>query len=153
HETHTLSALSVNQLTAAFVRSREMTTSTAPGLGVAPAQAGFTSIRPQNPDLMALPRLTITNLLSVGPSSFTEQDQYFGSPPDSSTTRTTLAIKDDLIRAVGRHTLKTGAGFRAFALERVGDTYGQPRNGDFDFANFNPDGTGNAVADFLLGLP
>lgn len=50
----------------------------------------------------------------------------------------------------GRHQLKTGIDFRNIRSDR---TQGLTVRGQFNFENVNPVGSGNSMADFLLGLP
>ena len=58
-----------------------------------------------------------------------------------------LTIADDLTKVVGRHTVKTGVEVRR---DRIALAFINRPNGNF---TFNGQYTGNAAADFLLGLP
>jgi hypothetical protein len=158
HETHTLSAASVNEVTATFARFPDGTSIEAPGIiGIQPSQAGFTGLRAQNAAFLALPVVSFSYFYRVGTSLVYNAYLTAGVIPGGGATKTTMAVKDDLIRAFGKHIVKVGGGTRFFILDRFGDPYAgpyaAPRNGNFGFGDLNPYGTGNPVADFLIGRP
>ena len=157
HETHTFTATWVNQVTATFVRFPEGTSLDEPGLtGVQPSQVGFTGFREQNNGPAALPQLDFFFNHYFGTLTW-NATMAAGEAPGGGTTKTTIALKDDLIRAAGKHIVKGGAGTRFFIMDRLEDPPNgpavAPRNGAFGFGNLNPYGTGTPIADFLLGLP
>jgi hypothetical protein len=149
HETHSFSAAAVNLLTASFSSLAEGDSVDAPGLvGVPPSSAGFTGIHPQNPALASLPQIVILPG-STGRSLFAA-----GALPSSQAARRNAAVKDDLILSRSVHTLKIGIGLRIFALDVLDPRMnGGAPNGFFQFQDSNPNGTGAAIADFLLGIP
>jgi hypothetical protein len=141
-ETHTFSGTSVNQLTAAFNRFASATRLKAPNImGVSDAQAGFTGVHPQDPGFRELPGGGVVEMPMP-------QALYPGTGSEG--RKTTLAVKDDYIRTLGKHTIKAGGSVRLSKLYGV-DTWFE--NGNFDFSKYNTVGSGNANADFLLGLP
>jgi len=58
-------------------------------------------------------------------------------------------IKDDFATVKGRHSLKTGTALRIHRARTINDS----SNLHAQFSANNPYGTGNDIADFLLGLP
>jgi hypothetical protein len=158
HETHTFSAAWVNQVTFSVTRFPERKNLAASGqTGVRPSQAGFTGIRDQNNSFVALPELSFFYTYQFGTSLAYNAYMMDGVQASGGSIKTTVAFKDDLIRAIGKHILKAGVGMRVFKLDRldepIGSAYSAPRNGEFGFGNLNPNGTGNTVADFLIGRP
>ena len=158
HETHTFNVTTVNQLTASFSRYPEANDVEAPGIiGVPPGQVGFTGISKQNTGLNALPLVSLVNSHWFGASLAYVPYLTAGVTPTGGTAKTTTTFKDDLVRALGKHILKAGGGTRFFSMDRsdepISGVFSAPRNGFFGFGMFNPNGTGNPVADFLLGLP
>jgi hypothetical protein len=151
HETHNFSSVAVNQLTGTFTRFVEATAGESPTAArVPPSQAGFTGVHDQDPALAGLPSVTIQSA-----------DSFIGAGGVSSSqnAKTTFAIKDDFAWVVSSHTVKAGGGARSFTSNRSNSyvseyPYGPvSTNGAFTFDDNNPNGTGNAIADFLLGLP
>jgi hypothetical protein len=88
----------------------------------------------------AYPLFTITNFTDIGldgGAPLIQPDQNYEIASDVSVTR-------------GKHSLKMGFELDRYRSDRqVNDN----TNGVLNFTNTNPAGTGNALADFLLGLP
>ena len=63
---------------------------------------------------------------------------------------TSWTLKDDFAFSHGPHALKFGADFRWWRSEKVNSRDGMPT---FIFQDQNPYGSGNDVADLLLGIP
>ncbi len=88
----------------------------------------------------AYPLFTITNFTDIGldgGAPLIQPDQNYEVASDVSVTR-------------GKHSLKMGFELDRYRSDRqVNDN----TNGILNFTNTNPAGTGNALADFLLGLP
>lgn len=88
----------------------------------------------------AYPLFTITNFTDIGldgGAPLIQPDQNYEIASDVSLTR-------------GKHSLKMGFELDRYRSDRqVNDN----TNGILNFTNTNPAGTGNALADFLLGLP
>jgi len=86
------------------------------------------------------PLFTITNFTDIGldgGAPLIQPDQNYEVASDVSVTR-------------GKHSLKMGFELDRYRSDRqVNDN----TNGILNFTNTNPAGTGNALADFLLGLP
>ncbi len=93
-----------------------------------------------------------TNLMNTYPTftipGFTSFGLDGGAPliqPDQN-----YEIASDLSLTRGKHSLKMGFEVDRYRTDRQVNDF---TNGVFTFANTNPAGTGNALADFLLGLP
>lgn len=98
---------------------------------------GLQGVNPQGLKAMGFPDMTITGVSSL-----------FQRPGGVISNENILQYTDDVTHAMGRHVLKFGGEvktFRNFNSQVPTGTYG----------NFSFDGsfTGNAYADFLLGLP
>jgi hypothetical protein len=92
--------------------------------------------------------------ISTGPPQvFFDNGLEFGTDPQGPTHEigNTFAYTDTLTWVRGANTWKFGAGFSAYQNNTVYDFYG---NGIFDFYSaFDPGGTGDSLADFLVGIP
>jgi hypothetical protein len=85
---------------------------------------------------------SITGIPSVSVSGYTSPYQL----PESQPTEETLQYIDQVTYERGKHSLKAGIEFRPMEA----DSYFNPTFGSFSFTSQY---TGNAYADFLLGLP
>lgn len=94
----------------------------------------------QNNLMNTYPLFTITGFTDIGLDG--------GAPLIQPDQNYEIASDVSLIR--GKHTLKTGFELDRYRSDRqVNDN----TNGVLNFSNTNPAGSGNALADFLLGLP
>lgn len=87
------------------------------------------------------------------PQVFIDSGLEFGTDPQGPAYEigNTFAYTDTLTWVRGRNTWKFGAGFSAYQNNTTYDFYG---NGIFDFyAGFDPGGSGDSMADFLMGIP
>jgi outer membrane receptor protein involved in Fe transport len=106
--------------------------------GIDPRHVGF-AITPSNALALGLPNITVNGFFTLGDAQ----------QPFASRTNDVFTIADDVIRVVGgsAHVVKGGVELRR---DRVGLAFINRPNGNF---TFNGQYTGNAAADFLLGLP
>lgn len=137
-EAHIFSPRLVSQFTAAVARLTYDTAYDAPGAtGIGPRELGFTGIFPQTGKFIGVPAIHI------------EGTNVSVQTGDGSTAaKTSWQVKDDLTMTRAAHLLKVGGELSGF-LE---NSFVGNNNGSFEFGN-NPFGTGNAIADFLLGIP
>ena len=104
-----------------------------------PSSAGF-SITPQLPSGAQLPVMNVNGLFDLGFSQFGPQprlDQVYQAG-------------DSFTATEGRHTLKFGFDMRRWEVLNPFSTY---NDGFFTFSGAGTYSTGNAGADFLLGIP
>jgi hypothetical protein len=139
--TRVLSPASINQITVSFARNNAADQSFAPGSsGLDPSKFGFVGIHPQVPALLGAPAVLFDDGTRVSPGAYL-----------ASAVRTSFQAKDDFSHTLGRNSFKFGIEGRWYWEERA---YAPPTlDGSFQFYYFNPTGTRNSVADFLLGLP
>ena len=104
--------------------------------GLDPRDLGF-AITPSNPIALGLPNIGVNGFFTVGDAQ----------QPFASRVNDVLTIADDLTTIFGRHTVKSGVEVRR---DRIALAFINRPNGNF---TFNGQYTGNAAADFLLGLP
>jgi hypothetical protein len=103
----------------------------------------------------AIPQFGIASDISTGPPIMQfDNGLAFGSDPYGPThfAGNTFAVADTFTWVKGHNTWKFGAGFSAYQQNTL---YAFFTNGDFDFAGYADfgDGTGNSLADFLVGAP
>ena len=106
-------------------------------------------------DFPSIPQFGIASDLSTGPPLMTfDNGLQFGQDPYGPTTfaGNTFAFADTFTWVKGHNTWKLGAGFSAYQQNTL---YAFFTNSDFGFAGFADfgDGTGNSLADFLVGAP
>ncbi len=104
--------------------------------GLDPRDAGF-AITPSNLTALGLPNIGVSGLFTLGDAQ----------QPFASRVNEVLTIADDVTKTVGPHTIKGGVEIRR---DRIALAFINRPNGNF---TFNGQYTGNAAADFLLGLP
>jgi hypothetical protein len=132
---HTFSANLVNEFRL-FIQRNNYKQDTPLGSNTAyTASALGIGITPDNPT--GPPNLLFDNGLSVG---YSEQGP-------TSLISNTFGFIDNVSYVHGRHTWKMGGGISAYQNNTLYDYY---VNGEFDFYST---GSGNSLADFLLGLP
>ena len=138
-DTHLFSSQTVAQFTGTLTRFVGDNINLSPkATGISPSKLGFTGVRPQNATSVGAPSISINGT-----------DVRITTGGDSATARTTWQIKSDISHTDGNHALKFGGETRGF----LQNTSVGSDNGSFSFASFNSFGTGNAIADFLLGIP
>lgn len=106
---------------------------------VQPSDLGF-DITSQNPSVASVPKITVGSLFTLGFSNNGPQPR----------TDQTYQIDDNFSKVIGHHSLKFGWDGRRF---NVDNPFYSNNNGSFSFSNSNLYGSGNALADFLLGIP
>jgi len=104
--------------------------------GLDPRDAGF-AITPSNPTALGLPNIGVNGFFTLGDAQ----------QPFASRVNEVLTVADEATVALGPHTIKGGVEIRR---DRIALAFINRPNGNF---TFNGQYTGNAVADFLLGLP
>jgi hypothetical protein len=138
-ETHTFSPRTINQFNGTLTRYVNSLVFKTPGAdGIAPSELGFTGVRPQTGIVLGPPTIVISGT-----------GVQFSTGGGSASYRTAWQIRDDFSHTRGKHALKFGFETRGFIFNK----YLPNNNGSFGFSTANSFGTGNAIADFLLGLP
>ncbi|HEY6333904.1 MAG TPA: hypothetical protein VI756_31595, partial [Blastocatellia bacterium] len=138
HETRTFSASTVNQVTAKLTATRSDLSVFTPGVsGISPSTLGFVGIHPQSSQFISGPSVYISTLNNEisGTSGLDMKENVFD-------------VRDDISHVTGRNLLKFGVEAHRYFGENV-----EPGGSEFRFDNFNTFGTGNAIADYLIGLP
>lgn len=135
--THTLSPTTINEVRASYLRFNYQ--AVIPQSPVLPSTLGF-NINPQNAAAAGIPYVSVTGLFALGFSTNGPQPRI-----DS-----TYELTDNFSKVVGTHTLKFGYDGKRYQVNNP--FYGR-NNGSFTFGGTGPNSTGNAGADFLLGLP
>jgi Carboxypeptidase regulatory-like domain len=111
-----------------------------PTTPTSPSSLGF-SIDPQDAGGAGVPYMQVTGLFQLGFS-------YFGPQPRIDSV---YQANDNLSWAKGRHTLKVGFDYRR--LINNAPFFGTFNSGYYSFSPTGTFSTGNAGADFLLGIP
>ncbi|MEO5819123.1 MAG: TonB-dependent receptor [Vicinamibacteraceae bacterium] len=104
--------------------------------GLDPRELGF-AITPSNASALGLPNIGVNGFFTLGDAQ----------QPFATRVNEVITIADDVTKTAGRHTIKGGAEVRR---DRIALAFINRPNGNF---TFNGQYTGNAAADFLLGLP
>ena len=104
--------------------------------GLDPRDVGF-AIAPSNADALGLPNIGVIGFFTLGDAQ----------QPFASRVNEVLTIADNATKILGPHTLKAGLELRR---DRVALAFINRPNGNY---TFNGQYTGNAIADFLLGMP
>jgi len=135
--THTFNDHMLNELRGGYNRfNYDAVEPTTPTL---PSSAGF-SITPQDPKGAGFPFIDITGMFHLGFSEFGPQPRL----------DTVYQAADNFSLIQGRHTLKFGFDMRRWGS--LNPTLNN-NNGDIVFRSYGTYSTGNAGADFLLGIP
>ncbi len=141
----------IRQFTASYTRQINPTTlnefllhytrfnlgSVTPQQVVAPSTFGF-AITPQNPAGASLPHIAVAGAFTLGFSNNGPQprvDQNYQAD-------------DNFSKVLGHHSMKFGYDGRRF---NVDNEFSNSDNGSFGFSPSNPNSSGSAVLDFLLG--
>ncbi|HEV2177002.1 MAG TPA: carboxypeptidase regulatory-like domain-containing protein [Terriglobia bacterium] len=136
---HTFGGTTLNE--ARFGYSRFNFQAIAPQNPVSPSSAGFTGIVPQQQGAdQSLPVVTVNGLFNLG---------FSGNGPQPRIDQV-YQVTDNLTKVAGAHTLKFGFDMRRF---EVYNPFLHNNDGSFTFAGAGSFSTGNAGADFLLGIP
>ncbi|MBZ5554826.1 MAG: carboxypeptidase-like regulatory domain-containing protein [Acidobacteriia bacterium] len=136
--THVLNDHVVNE--ARFGYSRFNFAAVTPVTPTLPSSVGFTGITPQNPGSAGLPVITVSGLFTLGFSTNGPQPRI----------DQTYQVTDNLSWVKGKHTLKFGFDMRR---AQVYNPFNNSNSGSFGFGGSGLFSTGNAGADFLLGIP
>jgi hypothetical protein len=138
--THTFNPTTLNEARVAYLRFDF--TANEPLNTLNPTAYGFAGITPQVASLESLP---VINLAEGG--FFTIGFSNDGPQPR---VQDTYQFTDNFSKVVGRHTLKAG-----FNMDRlsINNPFYNSMNGSYTFSGAGTFSTGNAGADFLLGIP
>jgi hypothetical protein len=139
-ETHIFSPRTLNQLEVAVNRSYITQITPRFGTNFNLSQTLGIPITTQTPKSAAFPSISVQGFTGWG-----DPTNYPLVQPD-----TVIQATDNLTLVRGHHTLNTGLDIRRQRSDRFQGLY---TGGQFTFVNNNVVGTGNAFADFLLGLP
>lgn len=135
--THTFNPTTVNELRLSYLRFNFVTVE--PQTPMLPSSAGF-SINPQDAAGAGLPLIEITGLFDLGFSNNGPQPRI-----DS-----TYEVADNISKVLGKHTFKFGFDGKRYDVD---NPFNADNNGVYNFGGAGPYSTGNAGADFLLGIP
>ena len=136
--THTFSATTVNEFRLGYLRSNDDYVE--PQQVVSPSSLGFQNIVPQNQVAQGIPYISVLGLFSLGFSTNGPQPRI----------DETYEITESLSKVAGNHTMKFGFDGKRY---NVNNPFYGNNNGNFSFSAAGPYSTGNAGADFLLGIP
>ncbi|MGH9437565.1 MAG: carboxypeptidase-like regulatory domain-containing protein, partial [Terriglobia bacterium] len=134
---HTFNATTLNDLRVGYLRYNYM--AVYPVTPVLPSTAGF-NITPQNASQAGLPVISLTGLFSLGFSADGPQPRL----------DETYQLTDSLSKVVGNHSLKFGFDAKRY---NVNNPFFQNNSGSYSFDGSGTYSTGDAGADFLLGIP
>src|SRR5271170_6289109 len=135
---HTFSPTALNEARFAYLRFNYVANE--PQSIINPTSYGFTGITPQAPSLESLPVVSVTGLFTLGFSTNGPQPRV----------QNTYQVVDNFSKVAGHHTFK--AGFNMDRLE-INNPFYNSMSGDYAFGGAGAFSTGNAGADFLLGIP
>lgn len=133
--TRIISPIMLNEFRATVQRTDTLQATPSNNLGT--PQSFGTTITPDNataPPLITFPALTV-GFSPQGPSRLVDN---------------TFAMSDTFSWTHGKHTMKFGGSFSAFQDNQIFDFF---VDGNFDFEDFTPNATGDAFANFLVGVP
>ncbi|MFZ0773471.1 MAG: carboxypeptidase-like regulatory domain-containing protein [Candidatus Sulfotelmatobacter sp.] len=135
---HTFSPTTLNEARFAYLRFNFVAVE--PQSSINPASYGFNGISPQNSTYDQLPVMGVTGLFTLGFSANGPQPRV----------QNTYQVVDNFSKVWGHHTFK--AGFNMDRLE-INNPFFNNLNGNYGFGGAGVFSTGNAGADFLLGVP
>ncbi len=136
--THTFSATTINELRLGYLRSNDNYVQ--PVSSVSPSSVGFQGITPQNTAAQGIPYIGVSGLFNLGFSTNGPQPRI----------DETYQLTESLSKVVGNHTMKFGFDGKRY---NVNNPFYGNNNGNFSFNASGTYTTGNAGADFLLGIP
>jgi len=126
-----------NEFSIGFLRQASVNS---PTHGAFPASFGFTGIQSSPPEAAnSLPGIRIGGTLSLGNAGGLSGD-----------FQNTYQIVDNFSKVLGVHSLKFGGDYRL--IQYIQNLPTDP-NGNFNFAREGSNSTGDALANFVLGLP
>ena len=134
---HTFSPNTLNEVRLSYSRLNYL--SVAPQSVVTPSSLGF-NINPQDAAAAGVPVISLNGYFTLGFS-------YNGPQPRIDDT---YEAADNFSKVIGRHTLKFGFDGKRY---NVANPFDFVNNGYFGFGGPSPYTTGDAGADFLLGIP
>jgi hypothetical protein len=137
--THSFNSSTLNEFRVGYTRFNFVATQ--PQNVVQPSTLGF-NIVPQLASGASVPEININ-----GAYSFTLGFTTNGPQPRKDQTR---ELTDNFSKVVGRHSIKAGFDFRRFD---VWNPFSGNNNGDFTYNGKGAFSTGDAGADYLLGIP
>lgn len=135
---HTFSATTLNEARFAYLRFNYVANE--PASTQSPSAYGFTGITPQAPAFQQLPLMAVTGFFTLGFSNNGPQPRV----------QNTYQVVDNFSKVWGHHTFK--AGFNMDRLE-INNPFYNSLEGNYQFQGAGTFSTGNAGADFLLGIP
>lgn len=137
---HTFSPTTLNEARVAYLRFNF--TANEPVTNINPTTYGFSGITPQVSSLSSLPIINLSNggFFTLGFSSNGPQPRV----------QNTYQFTDNFSKVWGHHTFKAG-----FNMDRlsINNPFYSNLSGNYDFGAAGTFSTGNAGADFLLGIP
>jgi len=136
--THTFSSTTVNEFRLGYLRSNDDYVE--PQSSVSPSTLGFQGIVPQNQAAQGIPYLSVLGLFDLGFSTNGPQPRI----------DETYELTESLSKVAGRHTMKFGFDGKRY---NVNNPFYGNNNGNYKFNASGPYSTGDAGADFLLGIP
>jgi hypothetical protein len=137
--THSFNSTTLNEFRVGYTRFNFVATE--PATPIAPSSVGF-NINPQLTSGESLPLMSINGAYSFA-LGFTTN----GPQPRKDQTR---ELTDNFSKVMGRHAIKAGFDFRRFD---VWNPFSGNNNGAFAYNGKGSFSTGDAGADFLLGIP
>lgn len=136
--THTFNPTTLNQFQVAYIRfNRPGVSPTNPGL---PSSFGFTGVTPQFPNNSSMPLVSLNGYFNLG----------FSPEGPQTAIENTYQVNDNFSKVIGSHTLKFGFDGRRYEVDANFEAF---NNGEYSFGGIGPYSTGDAGADFLLGVP
>jgi Carboxypeptidase regulatory-like domain len=136
--THTLSPTTLNEFRASWLRFNF--DAVEPQSVVQPSSLGFTGINPNNAVSAGVPAISLSGFFTLG---FSED----GPQPRIDST---YELADNFSKILGSHTLKFGWDGKRY---NVVNPFNYLNNGYYSFGGNGVYSTGDAGADFLLGIP
>jgi hypothetical protein len=135
---HTFSPTTLNEARFAYLRFNYV--ANGPASTQSPSAYGFTGITPQATAFQQLPLMAVTGFFTLG---------FSNNGPQPRVQNTYQAV-DNFSKVWGHHTFK--AGFNMDRLE-INNPFYNSIDGNYQFQGAGTFSTGNAGADFLLGIP
>lgn len=136
--THILSPDTVNEFRISYLNFNRK--AVYPESAVQPSSVGFTGITPQYSAGAGIPLISVSGYFNLG---------FSPAGPQPRVDETDEAA-DNLSKTIGHHTLKFGFSGKRYNVNNPFLSY---NSGDYTFGASGPYSTGDAGADFLLGIP
>jgi len=135
---HTFNATTLNEARIGYTRFNYG--AVLPVNVLTPSSVGFTGITPQNPLLSSYPVISLTGYFTLGFSTNGPQPRLDA----------VSQVDDNFTKISGRHTFKMGFDSRHF---QVYNPFANSLSGNYGFGGTGLYSTGDAGADFMLGIP